>query len=74
MKLTVEGNKDIAIACCGRDMLWCGAPVNVLNCKQVVCSAVMSSDEGSSCYRHKLYFYNKYVYFRPGQYVPEIAA
>ena len=33
----------------------------------------MSSDEGSSCCRHKLYFYNKYVYFRPGQYVPETA-
>ena len=36
-KLTVEENKDIAIAIAsgGRDMqrLWCGAPVNVFNCK-----------------------------------------
>ena len=36
-KLTVEENKDIAIAIAsgGRDTqrLWCGAPVNVFNCK-----------------------------------------
>ena len=34
----------------------------------------MSSDEGSSCCRHKLHFYNKYVHFRPGQYVPKTVA
>ena len=37
MKLTEEENKDIAIAIAsgGRDTqrLWCGAPVNVFNCK-----------------------------------------
>ena len=37
MKLTVEENKDIAIAIAsgGQDtqLLWCGAPVNVFNCK-----------------------------------------
>ena len=53
MKLTEEENKDIAIAIAsgGRDTqgLWCRSPVNVFNCKLFVCSAVMSSDEGSSC-------------------------